>query len=249
MDSLRICTFNVRYDTQADEPYHWEARRETAIETIRDIRPDILCLQEPLFSQLVDIEAGLVEYDWWGQGRRGGNDGEFAPIGWRSERLTLLDGAIRWLSPSPSNPETVGWDASLPRIVTGARVVDDTGELSIWNTHFSHKGNTARLESSQLLTTWLETDSRTVLAGDFNCEPGSDPYRHLTTAFEDSRAIAGETHGPTGTFSRFTGSADETIDHVFVSSDVTVDRYEVVDTLDLEPPPSDHLPVVVDVQL
>lgn len=250
MESVRLCTFNVRYDTPADDPYHWDARRSQFVETVQNIDPDVLCLQEALFSQLVDVETELPDFDWWGKGREGGNEGEFAPIGWRSERFTHIDGFVKWLSPSPETPGSVGWDAKLPRIVTGAKLRDGSGELSVWNTHLSHIGDTARLESARLLVDWLsDEDDRTVLAGDFNCEPRSEPYRHVTTLLDDTRAVAGTTDGPVGTFTQFTGEAGPAIDHIFVTDDIAVEEFAVVSHGNADPPPSDHYPIVADLRL
>lgn len=249
MRPLRVCSFNVRYDTPADEPHDWAARRDVVVETIRDIDPDVLCVQEALFHQLVDLESRLPAFDWWGQGRRGGTEGEYVPIAWRHEILRFRDGAVRWLSPDPGEPESVGWDADLPRVATGVRLSSGGTPIAIWNTHLSHVGDRARLRAAQLLTDWLGGESPLVLAGDFNCGPGSDPYRHLTSVFTDTRAVAQETAGPVGTFTQFTGEPGPAIDHIFVTDDVTVERFAVVSHGDADPPVSDHYPVVADLRL
>ena len=249
MTDVRLCTFNVRLDTPSDAPADWEHRRAGVIETLERIDPDIICLQEPFFHQLTDIEAGLPAYDWFGEGRFGGNEGEFCPIGWRRSRLTLEDSTLRWLSESPTEPGTVGWDGAFPRIVTITRLSVDERSFAVWNTHFDHEGATARLEAAGLLREWLADRTGSILAGDFNCEPGSPPFTELAARLTYAREAARETLGPTGTFNDFTGTPGEAIDHVFVTPDIQIERCETVVFPDEDPLPSDHFPVVVDLTI
>jgi endonuclease/exonuclease/phosphatase family metal-dependent hydrolase len=76
--------------------------------------------------------------------------------------------------------------------------------------------------------------------GDFNAHPDSHEIGRVLEQFEDSFALAG-----TGT--GYTSPADapqETIDYIFVSTDIAVVSTEVIPSL-----ASDHLPVAARVQL
>ena len=52
MPRLKVMTFNIRYDEEADGRHAWRHRRDLAIETIRRHDPDLLGVQEPTAAQL-----------------------------------------------------------------------------------------------------------------------------------------------------------------------------------------------------
>jgi len=142
------------------------------------------------------------------------------------------------------------------RIAGGVSVATDHGALDVWNTHLSPDGAPARrlAEIRQLLA--LLPTSRTVLAGDLNVRPGSHELAVL--------AEAGWTDGHDGVHpdsvvaTNLTGDRKrlkQRLDYVLVSRDLVdhvVDARvpgatEPVDTSWWAL--SDHLPLVVDVEL
>ncbi len=247
---VRVCTFNVRYDT--DDAYPWADRCSAVIETIDRLDPDIVGCQEPLAHQYDDLRAGL-DYRWHGVGRRdGGREGEFVPVGWRPERFDPIDTGAFWLSETPAEP-SVGWDGSLPRVATWARLRDRTTGDRYWvcSVHLDHRGEQARLESARLLRrrvrSRLDDGDRVILLGDCNCTAGSPPYRELTMgAMADSRRQAEVVAGPVGTFYGFTGDPGDRIDYVFVSEAIDVKSYRTLSPRD-GVSRSDHLPIVVEI--
>ena len=211
--AFRVMSFNVRYATD-DGPNAWDHRRNLVVETIRDDAPDVLGLQEPLAPQVADLRASLPNYGFVGVGRDDGIEvGEFAPIFYRSDRFTLLEQGVFWLSAQPEEPGSVGWDAALPRIATWARLRFKEAPLygvQVVNVHFDHRGREARRESARMVRDYVDSlDGRPVVVlGDFNCDPTSEPYRILTqdlaehfglrAAFADVADTAGTYHGFTG---------------------------------------------------
>ncbi len=247
---MRLCTFNVRRDVDADAPNDWSGRRDAVIETLREIAPDVIALQEPLARQYDDIRESLSAYEWYGVGRRGGRDGEFCPIGWRPERFANVARETRWLSERPDEPGSVGWDAAFPRIATRV-VLESTPEpafpaVSVWNTHFDHEGKIARISSAELLRAWVSADERAVLVGDFNSSPGDEPYAILAESFADARQVAASTSGPVGTFHGFTREPDRRIDHAFLWGDLEVTTHETVTAAPGGQVISDHFPVIAE---
>jgi endonuclease/exonuclease/phosphatase family metal-dependent hydrolase len=131
----------------------------------------------------------LPKHKWFGVGRNDGKDGgEFTPIFYRPDRLELVEQKTFWLSPTPDQVGSRGWDAALPRIATWGKFrfrAEDEGEQAefyIFNTHFDHMGVVARLESAKLLrakVAEIAGDHPAILMGDFNCLPGSPPYQWL----------------------------------------------------------------------
>ncbi|MEW6251877.1 MAG: endonuclease/exonuclease/phosphatase family protein [Planctomycetota bacterium] len=180
-----VMTFNIRTAGADDGPNHWNVRKDLAFDVIRRHQPDILGLQEVLASQAADLRKALPEYAFVGWGRDdGAQGGEYVPILYRKSRFTLVDAGCFWLSEDPRRPGSKGWDAACPRIATWVRlrfVESPWHELQVVNVHFDHRGKVARAESATLLRRYCEALGRPlVIMGDFNCDPGSEPYRILT---------------------------------------------------------------------
>lgn len=226
--------------------------------TIDALAPDVLAVQEALASQMNDLSAALPDFEAVGVGRDDGKrQGEFCGLFFRRERFELRSTNTRWLSHTPEEPSR-GWDATWNRIATSARLFDSrTGrELEVWNTHFDHEGEVARLESARFLRRELEgSPLPAVLCGDFNASPDSACIRELLEGtLRDARILSKqEAHGEVATFCGFDApllGEEWRIDWVFVSRDWEVESYAVPSWLISHwPPASDHRPVVVEFEL
>lgn len=255
--SLRVMSFNVRHDNPNDGEHAWPKRRPRVREVLRFYRPDILGLQEALAHQIEQIAEDLPNYRWVGVGRDDGKAaGEFTPIFYNADRLELLDRGTFWLSPTPEEVGSKGWDADLPRIATWALLRDSAGggEFLAINTHFDHRGETARTESAKLIAKRareIAGDRPVVLTGDFNATPDSDAYAVLSEAFADVRAAAEDVLGPAGTFGTFTAheAAAPQIDYVFVTNGSAVARFATLAHHWQGRHVSDHFPIMADVVL
>jgi endonuclease/exonuclease/phosphatase family metal-dependent hydrolase len=186
--SVRVMSFNIRFDNPADGANAWPLRKEMAAGVIDFHLVDVAGLQEALASQIRDLETLLPEYAWVGVGRDDGSEaGEFCPVFFRKDRFRLLGSSTFWLSEEPETPGLAGWDAACARIVTWARLKDTkTGlTLCVFNTHFDHVGRSARLESARLLAGKIgEIAGRgpVILTGDFNCTREGPAYEALLDA-------------------------------------------------------------------
>ncbi|QIB74951.1 endonuclease/exonuclease/phosphatase family protein [Halogeometricum borinquense] len=263
---VRVLSFNVRYDTDDDGPDAWPHRRDDAVRLVRYHRPDVVCLQEPLKHQLDAFRDGLDEYEWVAVPGTGGNadgatdsketddaasTGESVPVGYDASRFSLEDSETFWLSETPEEPGSVGWDANLPRILTRATLQGESGEtFHVASVHLDNGGVQARLEGAKLARDRLaQLDGPVILAGDCNATPDSDPYEAVTEAFADARHVAKHGHhGPEKTMHHFTGDPTERIDYVFVR-DCDVRLSATLTDRTREGYPSDHFPVVADVLL
>lgn len=245
-------SFNVRVDVETDGEDAWEHRDGNVASTIRLHAPALVGCQEVLADQGEDLRAALPEYEWIGLGRDGdAGSGEHVPVAYRPDRYALLESGSFWISETPEEPGSTGWDANLPRIATWVRLRDRLAdsELVFLNAHLDHRGERSRERGADLLVDRLETiadGSPTVVVGDLNCVPGSPPYERLASRFEDARETSTYGHhGPTGTFHDFDGRPGKRIDYVFVDG-IDVRQYATLTDRWNGRYPSDHFPVLAE---
>lgn len=264
--TIRVMSFNIRFDNPADGEDAWPKRRDKAASMLSFHRADLAGLQEALPGQIADLAAALPSFAWFGAGRSPARDGEHCPVFYRKDRFALLAHDTVWLSETPAVAGSRSWDAAFPRIVTWGRLRDlRTGrELHLFNTHFDHVGVVARRESARLLLRKIAEIAGpagpVVVTGDLNAAPDSEPYRELTTAsaadappplLDAFSASACPHHGPTSTWNGFQAIAPpgRRIDYVLVRPGVGVVRHAILsDTFDGRFP-SDHLPVLAELRL
>ncbi|WP_164100855.1 endonuclease/exonuclease/phosphatase family protein [Candidatus Laterigemmans baculatus] len=260
---IRLLTYNIRYGSARDGEDAWPARQDSVARALREA--DVVGLQEVEVDQLRYLERALPEFRFIGVGRTDGKEaGEFSPLAVRTSRFKTLQSGTFWLSPTPEQIGSRGWDAQLPRIATWAVIEDlrSGGSWGIINTHFDHVGSEARRQSGRLIrerTGTFPATSPVVVLGDLNAGPDSPPLQALTAPpaadppsgsrqLYDARSVTTTPPaGPTGTWNGFREiDPDKRIDHILVSSNVRVESYEV---LDPRTPAgrfaSDHLPIEV----
>ncbi len=254
---LTAMTYNIRYDNPNDNPNHWGARKDRVVDLIRYYGPDFLGTQEGMPHQVRYLDSALTNYAFVGISREGGTEqGEFSALFYRDDKFSVLRDSTFWLSPTPTQVASKGWDANLPRIVTYALLEERATGRRLWvfNTHFDHIGVQARAESARLVVEAIqraraEENLPVILMGDFNAEPDKEPIQILTTALADARAVSRiEPYGPEGTFSgfNFDQPLQGRIDYIFVDPDgLIVQRYAALDDFYDFKYPSDHLPVLV----
>lgn len=256
--TLRVMTFNIRYNTPSDSANAWPFRKDMVAGMVRFHDVDVVGMQEALKGQIDDLEQQLPGYAWIGVGRADGREaGEYCPIFYRTERLELLEHGTFWLSETPDVPGSKSWDAAIERIVTWAvfRDVELEAEIFVLNTHFDHIGAEARRRSAQLIADRLSElagGRPIVVMGDFNTTEDSAPYDILTSgALRDTMTVSELPHyGPSGTWHDFGRIPLESrIDYVFVSDAFRVLRHANMSETWNGRFPSDHLPVLAEVGL
>ena len=224
---IRILTHNIRYATESPFPgeHLWPDRKAPLISELlyhtRQCPAVLICLQEVLHGQLLDILAGLnfpnaavdapspvpSNGDQWtfvGVGRDDGDQaGEYAPILFRRDQWTLGPWSTTWLSPTPHVPGSKGWDAASVRIVTVAKLTHEAAGTVVlaMNTHLDDQGAVSRKEAAKMLVRtlvdgraeWGDVDGA-FLAGDLNSEAGGGAYRVLNeegSGFVDMERVVG----------------------------------------------------------
>lgn len=254
---LSVMSYNIKYANENDGENSWSQRKEHLAGQLKFYEPHIFGVQEALHSQLEYLQSELEGYEYIGKGRDDGAlKGEFSAIFYKAGKFELLEQGTFWLSPTPQKPGK-GWDASYPRVCTYGKIEEKaTGkEFWIFNTHFDHVGNEARKESTRLIHQKIRElnneDLPVILMGDLNLEPESEEIRFLSSEYKDSKVAADLTFGPEGTFNAYDFHSPVTrrIDYIFTSDGIKVLKHGVLsDSKDLKYP-SDHLPVLVQLEL
>jgi len=250
-------TYNIRYATERDGINSWDNRKEWVADLVNYYSPNVLGIQEGLFRQVSFLDSALVGYDFIGVGRDDAEkEGEFSAIFYQSDKLDLITSQTFWLSLTSEEP-SYGWGANYRRVCTWAEfeVKETKKRFFVFNTHFDHESEEARIESAKLIhvkVRELNTENLpVVIMGDLNAIPDSEPIEFLTEFYNDSREISNRVpFGPVGTYNGFDTShpLDVRIDYVFVSKDIQVDNYAVFSHSRENRTPSDHLPVFINFQ-
>ena len=222
-NELTVISYNIRYDNPNDGENQWKYRKERVANYIKEIRPDIIGMQEVLDPQLVFLDVSLTEFSFVGVGREDGKTkGEYSPILYNSNSLSLLQTDTFWLSETPT-VISVGWDAALERICTYAQFEHkETGQkFWVFNTHFDHIGELARIQSAKLIKQKVKmlnmNNSPVVITGDFNLTPDTAPIKNFQNAYIDVMQKTPANANNYGTFTGFDklSNGEDRIDYIF----------------------------------
>lgn len=253
----RLATYNLRLNLASDGADAWPQRRAQVLAMVRYHEWDVFGTQEGLPDQIADLES-LEDFVRVGVGRDdGAQRGEHAAIFVRTARFEVLRSGTFWLSETPERPSR-GWDGRCcNRIATWVALRDrrtpDAGPFYVFNTHFDHEGVVARRESARLLLAQrisIAGMAPSLVIGDFNSPPGSEPVQILQDELLDARATSRTPpYGPEGTFNGFRIDAplpaQQRIDHVFHTRGIQVLKWGALTDSRQGRFPSDHLPVEV----
>ena len=256
-DEIKVITLNVRYDNPEDSINAWPNRASQVYNFINSEKPDIVGMQEVLWHQYQVLDSVLTDYSSVGVGRAdGARRGELNPVFYRKEKFDMVRNITFWLSNSPDVAGSMGWGASLPRIVTWMELVNKENHkhFFFFNTHFAHDSDSARIMSSRILLKEVNRISEGypfIISGDFNMPPTSTSYSILTGPDEsvpllkDSYVITEKRpSGPVYTFNGFSDNIKTArIDYIFVKNGMRVLAYKTVIKKEHEIFISDHWPV------
>lgn len=256
--NIRVITYNIRYNNLGDGVNAWPNRSNQVSALLEFHQADVFGLQESLIGQIEDIHTQLPQMKWVGVGRDDGEKaGEFSPIFYNSEKFKALKNGGFWLNEATDQPG-LGWDAACNRVCTWIVLKEiKTGTtFMVFNTHFDHIGMKARTESAKLILKKIKELNKenmpVILTGDFNLTPDKEPISVITAILRDSKSISKQApYGPEGTFNSFKFDAPmkDRIDYVFVNNQVEVLQYGVLTDSKDQRYPSDHLPVLVNIEL
>ena len=251
VEKVNIMTYNIRLDTETDGINMWDNRKEGILSLIKEEDVDILGIQEALPDQIDYLSNQLKDYNYIGEGRNGGNSGEYSAIYFKSERISLKEEETFWLSETPRVP-SIGWDAAIKRIVTlGVFYIKNSKkELIVYNTHFDHIGKVAREKSAIMILNHITKnnylDKSLIVMGDLNANSDDLPIKVLSEKLEDSFKMI-PLKDSIGTFNGFdiNSKLSDRIDYVFTKNIKIIDYRHIDKKLSSGLWPSDHLPILV----
>jgi len=250
-EKINIMTYNIRLNTDADGINKWDNRKEGIVSLIKDEDVDILGIQEALPDQIDYLSNQLKDYNYIGEGRNGGNSGEYSAIYFKNKKISLKEEETFWLSETPRVPST-GWDAATNRIVTlGVFYIKNSKkELIVYNTHFDHIGKIAREKSAIMILNHITKnnyqDNSLIVMGDLNANTDEPPIKVLSEKLEDSFKII-PLKDSIGTFNGFdiNSKLSDRIDYIFTKNIKIIDYRHIDKKLPNGLWPSDHLPILV----
>lgn len=251
---VKVLSYNIRLDVASDTENRWDNRKAMLTEQVEQLSPDFMGVQEALPQQMDYLDSNLKNYDYIGVGRDDGKrEGEFSAIFYDKSKYKVIKQSTFWLSETPEKV-SFGWDAACRRVCTYGLFESTLSKQRIWifNTHFDHVGNVARVNSAKLILQKIKELNKDnlpfVLTGDFNLEDNSESIKLISSQLNDSRLVAKAITGPVATFNGFKVDepATKRIDYIFIPKGIIVKQYKVLLEIKDNRYPSDHFPVYVE---
>jgi endonuclease/exonuclease/phosphatase family metal-dependent hydrolase len=258
---VKVMSYNIRLDVASDGENRWDARKDKVAALMNYYEADFIGGQEVQHHQLEYLQSQLTKYKYIGVGRDDGKSaGEYSCIFYNNEKFTVIQQSTFWLSQTPDSV-SFGWNAACRRVCTYGLFQNRQTKQMLWvfNTHFDHLGDTARIESAKLITQKINLLTRdkkypVALTGDFNSKPGEAPAIYMNEGFQNARNVSKEKpYGPADTWEgfEFNKKPDGCIDYIFISKDKrwTVKKFATItDSYDMKYP-SDHFPILATLEL
>lgn len=254
---FNIITYNIRYNNPGDKDNAWPNRKDKVAGLLRFHKADIFNVQEALIEQINDLKNSFPEFDCYGVGRDDGKEaGEHMTVFYRKSRFEKLAEGTFWLSETPDKPG-LGWDAACNRTCTWLKLKDNITKKTffVFNTHLDHRGMKAREEGVKLILSRMAEINKDnlplIITGDFNLVKESAPVQTLLKVLDDSRdKSVTPPYGPDGTSGGFAvNDRSRTIDFIFINKKVKVLRHGVLSDSFGRFYPSDHKPVLAEIQI
>lgn len=254
---VAVMTFNIRTSPAHDS--------KDICNVIRNYSPDIIGLQEATRLRIDGIRKNLPEYGEIGEGRDGGEKGEYSAILYRIKRFNVNESGTFWLSDTPDKP-SITWGNSCIRICSWARLVEKKSGQAfyMYNTHLDHRSQPSREKSVQMIISHIKKRTHKnmfILTGDFNIGENNIAIKYLKGTGDiansapisiiDTFRVLYPDAKEFGTFNNFKGCTNgPKIDYIFTGSKTCVLAASIIRTHDGEGIfPSDHYPVTANLRL
>ncbi len=182
---LSVMTANLRYPARDGHP--WSERLPLWADLLTKEAPHVIGTQEGVLDQLDALVERLPpHYAWTGEGRAGGDDGEFTAVVFDTRRLDAEAVQVRWISETPDVPGSRSWGSSHPRTITRVDFRDRVGgrRFRFLNVHVDHRSDRARPHAARMLLDGvrgaLDDGREAIVVGDFNTDQHHPLHGMLT---------------------------------------------------------------------
>ena len=250
---VRVLTWNILHGSDDGPPWvrqSWSRRKHALATVLREVQPDVFCVQEARPEQVAFLVKTLPEHRRVGVGEEGGDQGEHSAIFFRVERFEFLADGTFWLQEPTDQPADPGH--RVKRTCTWVRLRERASNrtLRVYNAHLPGRTAAAVRGQSRLSASRIVLDKireggsadAVVLVGDFNAGPGA-PSREI---FAEAELRQTGEHAPTY---QFYGLRMGSLDGILISAGWGVRRHAVMDVKPDGVFPSDHLGVLADLTL
>lgn len=183
---MKIVTFNLSCDWDTCDGINSFVHRAGMIyEKLNSEMPDIVAFQEVVPKSLGFLKSICPDYDFYGQFRSEGFDGEGLFTAVRKDKFEVTAHEAFWMSPTPYVPGSrFAGQSECPRIcvVTDIRDIKSGFRLRLFNVHSDHISDEARTDGIKcVLNKVTEYNKKnplnTAVAGDFNALPESESIK------------------------------------------------------------------------
>jgi endonuclease/exonuclease/phosphatase family metal-dependent hydrolase len=251
---------------------NWADRSPYVLKHIDALQPDILAIQEGSTPQIEAIKAAFPAFDYYGPQAGGNHGGEQVGIFYDSGQFGVLDKGTFWLS---NTPEVCSrdWGAGHHRICTWIQFEERQTGRSFFhlNTHLDAQKKGVRALQIQVILDKIaalvqeDPSVAIVLTGDLNASSTSLVYRAIAKANLADAFVCAKTkknalcYTFAGIDKQWTWTKlllhifyprymHKRLDHIFVSSSLSVEYYEISNWSYNNWYPSDHWPVLVEIK-
>lgn len=254
---IRVMSFNIRFENPTDGADAWFYRRDLIALVVTRYKPAILGTQEGRWNQLLDLKERLPSYCLHAPGRTIDETCQYPTLFVLGDTFNILEGDEFWLSETPRIHRSKSWDSGFPRMMSFAKLRHASSGRAIWAcvTHLDHLGAEARLRQAAMIADWAAAiEAPLIVMGDFNDGPFSETHAILTqekTRLRDTWTAIGMEDGlQSATSHGFTGiPKKQRIDWVLASPEFSVKAVSIIRD-DFEGRyPSDHFPILADLEL
>lgn len=252
METIKTCTYNIRYDNLGDTNWGWAQRCEHILNMIKLENFDILGVQEALPHQLESLKT-IKTYNFFGISRDGDtNQDEYNGIFYKKDRFDKIDNGYFWLSKTPDIPSFYE-GAGCKRICVWVMLLDKiTNKKFVFAvTHLDNLSEEARVYGANLIIEKLSRYYENypfVLMGDFNSFTTDTVYKNMSNIFSEVKVVSN--FNPRGTFTSDadfyvnSNAEEQEIDFIFINNHINVKNVNILRNSFNDKYISDHFPVV-----
>ncbi len=247
---MKVMSCNLRYDNPSDGENSWRNRSHIMKKIWDENTPDVIGIQEGLPHQIEELKKEFNNtYEYIGEGRERDYQGEQVGIFFKSKKFNLLDFGHFWLSKTPNVPGSKDFNSNVPRMVSWLLLSNEKirNSLLFLNTHLDNESKIAREWSIDIITEFLQNNyldrDGVVITGDFNEKPNSRIINEFIQRNNLVNSLDRCVNGHKKTYHGFSGDGSITVDYIFCSQNLSINKCKIITDSVNGNFPSDHFPI------